>query len=115
MCSPTRCVTRGVEVDVLALYETIVEPLSPAALAAARRADYVTFTSSSTVRFFLEAIEDAGNSDSGFSPDTRIVSIGPITSETLRENGLEPHVEADRHDIDGLIDALLSDARSRDR
>jgi len=106
---------RGVEVDVLALYETVVEPLSPAALAAARRADYVTFTSSSTVRFFLEAIEDAGNSDSGFSPDTRIVSIGPITSETLRENGLEPDVEADRHDIDGLIDALLSDARSRDR
>jgi uroporphyrinogen III methyltransferase/synthase len=106
---------RGVEVDVLSLYETVVEPLSPTALAAARQADYITFTSSSTVRFFLEAVAGADNSDSGLSPDTRIVSIGPITSETLREKGLEPHVEAERHDIDGLIDALVSDARSRNR
>ena len=41
----------------------------------------------------------------------RIVSIGPVTSETLREHGLEPHVEAARHDIDGLLEALLADAR----
>ena len=44
------------------------------------------------------------------SPATRIVSIGPVTSATLRERGLEPHVEAERHDIDGLVDALLADA-----
>jgi uroporphyrinogen III methyltransferase/synthase len=94
---------RGVQVDVLALYETIAEPLSPRALAAAQAADYITFTSSSTVRFFLEA---AG----GLSPETRIVSIGPITSETLREHGLEPHVEAEDHDVDGMIQALLGDA-----
>ena len=47
---------RGAEVDVLALYETVAEPLDDAQLATrSRRADYVTFTSSSTVRFFLEA------------------------------------------------------------
>ena len=33
-----------------------------------------------------------------------------MTSATLREHGLEPHVEAQRHDIDGLVDALLADA-----
>ena len=82
---------RGAEVDVLALYETVAEPLSTQALAAARQADYVTFTSSSTVRFFLAAAGGAA----GLSPDTRIVSIGPVTSATLREHGLEPHVEAE--------------------
>ena len=48
---------RGAEVDVLALYETLAEPLSPQTLQAVSRADYITFTSSSTVRFFLEAAE----------------------------------------------------------
>jgi uroporphyrinogen III methyltransferase/synthase len=97
---------RGAAVDVLALYETLAEPLGEAALAAARQADYITFTSSSTVTFFLQA---AGG-EAGFSPHTRIVSIGPVTSETLREHGLEAHVEAERHDIDGMIAALLADA-----
>ncbi len=97
---------RGVEVDVLALYETVAEPLSERALAQARAADYITFTSSSTVRHFLRA---AGSPP----PAARIVSIGPATSATLREHGLEPHVEARQHDIDGLLDALLVDASSR--
>jgi uroporphyrinogen III methyltransferase/synthase len=96
---------RGAQVDVLALYETLAEPLSPSALAAARAADYITFTSSSTVRFFLDALAGAG-----LSATTRIVSIGPITSQTLREHGLEPHVEAEDHDVDGIIQALLADA-----
>jgi uroporphyrinogen III methyltransferase/synthase len=100
---------RGAEVDVLALYETIAEPLDDATLAAARAADYVTFTSSSTVRFFL----DAAGGDAGLSVGTRIVSIGPVTSSTLREHGLEPHVEAARHDVDGVLDALVADASAR--
>ena len=40
---------------------------------------------------------------------TRIVSIGPVTSATLRERGLEPHVEAARHDIDGVVEAIVAD------
>ncbi len=97
---------RGAQVDVVALYETVPEPLSASALEQARSADYITFTSSSTVRFFLQA---AGAP----SPATRIVSIGPVTSATLREHGLEPHAEAERHDIDGLVEALLADAAAR--
>jgi uroporphyrinogen III methyltransferase/synthase len=102
---------RGVEVDVLALYETVAEPLAPGALAAAREADHITFTSSSTVRFFLQA---AGG-EAGLSPASRIVSIGPVTSEALREHGLEPDVEAERHDVDGVIDAVLADVRTSAR
>jgi uroporphyrinogen III methyltransferase/synthase len=97
---------RGAAVEELALYETLAEPLGAAALAAARQADYITFTSSSTVRYFVQA---AGG-EAALSTGTRIVSIGPVTSETLREHGLEPHVEAERHDIDGMIAALLADA-----
>ncbi len=41
---------RGAQVDVLALYETVAEPLSQRTLSAVREADYVTFTSSSSVR-----------------------------------------------------------------
>jgi uroporphyrinogen III methyltransferase/synthase len=93
---------RGAEVDVLALYETVAEPLGPEVARAARAADYVTFTSASTVRFFLDA--------AGALAGPRIVSIGPATSAALREAGLEPDVEADPHTPDGLVAALLADA-----
>jgi uroporphyrinogen III methyltransferase/synthase len=104
---------RGAEVDVLDLYETVAEPLSERALETALGADYITFTSSSTVRYFLRAASSR-NGAAALSPATRIVSIGPVTSQTLREHGLEAHIEASRHDIDGVIDALLDDAAERD-
>jgi uroporphyrinogen III methyltransferase/synthase len=96
---------RGTEVEVLALYETLAEPLSERDLHAARTADYVTFTSSSTVSHFFAALDGTA-----LSPNTRVVSIGPVTSATLRERGIEPHVESQRHDIDGVVEALLADA-----
>jgi uroporphyrinogen III methyltransferase / synthase len=98
---------RGAEVDVLALYETVAEPLDRTQCDAVRAADYVTFTSSSTVSYLLDAL----GGELGDRP--RIVSIGPVTSDTLRERGLEPAVQASRHDIDGLVDALVSDAGDR--
>jgi uroporphyrinogen III methyltransferase/synthase len=90
---------RGAEVDVVALYETVAESLSGDQLEAIKQADYVTFTSSSTVRLLLDRAE--------LSPATRVVSIGPVTSATLRERGHEPLVEASQHDIDGLVRALV--------
>ncbi len=39
-----------------------------------------------------------------------MVSIGPVTSATAREHGLDVHVEAARHDIDGLVAAITDDA-----
>jgi len=93
---------RGVDVDVVALYETVAEPLDEPTARAAAAADYVTFTSASTVRYFLDA---AGGLDG-----PRIASIGPATSTALRDAGLEPHVEADPHTPDGLVEALVADA-----
>jgi uroporphyrinogen III methyltransferase/synthase len=93
---------RGAEVDVLALYRTVAEPLDDAGRAAALGADYATFTSASSVRFFHEA---AGTLDG-----PRLVSIGPVTSAALRERGYEPVVEAGDHTPDGLVAALVDDA-----
>jgi uroporphyrinogen III methyltransferase/synthase len=94
---------RGAEVDVVPLYETVAESLSDPQLEALAGADYVTFTSSSTVRFLFEAIHGR------VELRARLVSIGPVTSDALRERGHEPQVEALRHDIDGVIDALVAD------
>jgi uroporphyrinogen III methyltransferase/synthase len=95
---------RGAGVDVVALYETVREEPAPEAVEAAQSADYVTFTSSSTVRNLVEALGDS------FPSDARVVSIGPITSDAARAAGLEVHAEAERHDIDGLIASLIADA-----
>jgi len=86
----------------VALYETVAKPLSREQQEAVRSTDYVTFTSSSTVRFLLESLGDPHLLD-------RMVSIGPVTSTTLRSHALEPDVEAERHDIDGLVEALIRD------
>ena len=97
---------RGAEVDVVALYETVREDPDPEAIEAAMTADYVTFTSSSTVRNFLEV------TDGRMPEGARVVSIGPVTSETLHEAGFAADVEAERHDPEGLVEALLEDAAS---
>lgn len=95
---------RGAEVDVVALYETVREQPGAGAIEAARAADYVTFTSSSTVTNLTGALGDR------FPSRARIVSIGPVTSDAARAAGLRVDVEAERHDVDGLLAALLADA-----
>ena len=95
---------RGAEVDVVAVYETVPDPLDGPTLEAAAGADYLTFTSASTVRFFVEA----AGADALSGP--RIGSIGPATSAELRLHGVEPHFEADPHTPDGLVAALIADA-----
>ena len=100
---PEALADRGAQVDVVSLYETVRDGASEEAIEAARGADYVTFTSSSTVRFFAETVGEA------FPGAARLVSIGPVTSETIRELGHEVDVEATKHDPDGLLEALLAD------
>ncbi len=94
----------GAEVSVVPLYDTVSEGLGEDVVTAIAGADYVTFTSSSTVTRFLDAVGD------GVPNGARVVSIGPVTSATARESGLEVHVEAKRHDVDGLVEALVDDA-----
>ncbi len=101
---PEQLRDRGAVVDVVALYETVREEPDAEAVEAAQDADYVTFTSSSTVRNLTEALGDR------FPAAARVVSIGPVTSAAARDAGLDVHVEAERHDIEGLVAAILKDA-----
>jgi len=92
----------GTEVDVVALYRTVAEPLSDEARARALGADWSTFASASAVRHFHAA---AGTLDG-----PRLASIGPVTSAALRELGHEPDLEAPDHTPDGLVAALVTTA-----
>ena len=105
---PDALAERDARVDVVALYETVREPADEALIEAVADADYVTFTSSSTVRYFLDTVGER------FPPAAEVVSIGPVTSETARELGLTVAVEATQHDPDGLVEALLKAAAARD-
>jgi uroporphyrinogen III methyltransferase/synthase len=62
-------------------------------------ADLITFTSSSTVENFLAL-------DLPWPQRMQVASIGPITSKTARGHGLKVDLEARRHDIDGLVEAI---------
>jgi uroporphyrinogen III methyltransferase/synthase len=94
----------GIEADIVPK-RSVAEPLEVGGIAAISRADYVTVTSASTVRHLLEA---AG---AKALDGPRLASIGPATSAELRAHDLEPDVEADPHTPDGLVDAVLADAR----
>jgi uroporphyrinogen III methyltransferase/synthase len=97
----------GCAVDVVATYKTCPPP--PAALeglAAALEAgeiDAVTFTSSSTVSHFCEAL---GERAAALLARTCVASISPVTSATARARGVRVDVEAGAYTMAGLVDAL---------
>ncbi|KGM97790.1 uroporphyrinogen-III C-methyltransferase [Clostridium botulinum] len=66
--------------------------------------DYITFTSSSTVKNFIEII---GKENIKILKDTKLVSIGPITSKTIEEFGLKVYNEAEEYTIEGIIKTLI--------
>jgi len=70
-----------------------------------RGADWVTFTSGSTVEFFHARFDLPGLQRK--FPQLKIASIGPETTRAVRALKLEPAVEAQEHTTEGLIAALL--------
>lgn len=75
-------------------------------LLAERRAHVVTFTSSSTVRNFVAMLPAQQLPE--LLQGVTIASIGPITSATARELGLQVDVEAQQYTIDGLVNELVN-------
>jgi uroporphyrinogen III methyltransferase/synthase len=96
----------GAAVEVLEPYVTVAVPLDEPTRARALAADYATFTSASSARFFTEAI---GGPEVLRDSGLRLVSIGPITTGALRELGLDPALEAAEHTPEGLVAALVQD------
>jgi len=100
---PRELEARGAQVDVVEAYRTVTpESLwSRAGEIAERKPDWITFTSSSTVENLARILEaDVWNG-------TKAVSIGPITSATLRKNKIDVAAEASPHTMGGVVDAIL--------
>ncbi|MGH9617579.1 MAG: uroporphyrinogen-III synthase [Acidobacteriaceae bacterium] len=107
----------GAVVDVVDAYQTVVPAGSSEALRLAfaapdRVPDAVTFTSSSTVSNFFRLLHEAGLQ--GWPTAMAAASIGPVTSQTLRRNGIEPAIEAAEYTIPGLVAALCRWAAARE-
>lgn len=94
-------------VNDVAIYETRIADALPQSLTEAlreKKVDWITFTSSSTARNLFKLLgENAREQLQG----VKLASIGPITSQTLRELGLSVDVEAKVHTIDGLTESIL--------
>ena len=109
---PQELAKMGAAVDVLAVYRTTApEGIEQKASEVFEtiRPQWVTLTSSSTVRHLLRAVP--GELLAG----VRVASIGPVTSETARAAGLEVAVEAGEYTIDGLVQAILKWTRTEAR
>ena len=94
-------------VDDIPVYETVPETEDATGAAAKLTdagADWITFTSSSTVENFHARFDLPDLLET--YPDIKIASIGPETTKALRALGIEPTVEAAEHTIDGLVAAL---------
>ena len=110
----------GVEVDVVAAYRTIgvdkedEQGQMILCQLEAQEFDIITFTSSSTVRNFMQWLMEY---DAKFAETfirrvvefarPKIACIGPITSQTARECGLKVHIEAHVYTITGLLEAII--------
>jgi uroporphyrinogen III methyltransferase/synthase len=98
----------GAIVDDIAVYKTIPETEDRTGVATRLLedgADWMTFTSSSTVEHF-HARFDLAKLLKKF-PQMKLASIGPETSKAIRALRIEPALEAKQHTTDGLIAALL--------
>jgi len=103
----------GAHVDVVEAYETVVPQSSRRRLQAAlkqtgKRPQVVTFTSSSTVRNFVELLGMGKRARRSALAGIRMASIGPVTSATLRELGLPVDISAREFTIPGLVQAIIS-------
>lgn len=103
----------GAEVDVVDAYETVLPDSSKGRLRsvlrnAKERPHVITFTSSSTVRNFIELLGGREQVAKMDLSEIEFASIGPITSATLREYSLPVHVEATEFTIAGLVRAIVA-------
>jgi uroporphyrinogen-III synthase len=97
----------GAIVDVVDAYRNAIPEAAPQQLlqAIAQGLDAATFTSSSSVTHLADVARAA---DVAFPlKNLPAISIGPITSKTLREHNWPPAAEADSSDISGLIEAVI--------
>ena len=99
---PVELARRGAQVDVVEAYRTAAPST---AFDTTLKPDWITFTSSSTVQNFV-AIAGAEA-----LAGVKVVTIGPVTTNTARKLGVEITAEADVYTTNGLVDAILKWSR----
>jgi len=95
----------GAEVETIAVYRTVPVQTDLSRLATditIGRIDAVTFTSSSTVRSFVDLVGRQAATSGRFVTAT----IGPVTAGTARALGLQNIIEAEPHTVPGLVESL---------
>lgn len=100
----------GADLDTVTAYRTLPVEALPEAVTQqleAGEVDWVTFTSSSTVKNMLPLLSEGG----AVLGRCKRASIGPKTTQALVAAGLPPTVEADPHDVAGLVAALIDSER----
>lgn len=107
---PEALTAAGATVSIAEAYRNRIPPESIPALrqlfaSPASYPDAITFTSASTARNLVVLLEAASLT---LPLGIALASIGPITSQALRDLGLEPSVEATAATIDALIQSLLT-------
>ncbi len=111
---PQRLQAAGANMTEVVTYHTqLADALSDEALTALReqRVNWVTFTSASTAKNIAQLLGD----ERDLLHHCHLASIGPITSEAVRELGLEVTVEAEESNIAGLVDAIVGAVDTRAR
>jgi uroporphyrinogen-III synthase len=107
---PTELARRGARVDVVNAYRTTAPPdlAQHAAGALSRKPDWIAFTSPSTVQNLVGALGAEA------LRKVKCASIGPVTSATLRQNGIPVAVEASSFTISGLVQAICDGVPTRE-
>ena len=99
---PDRLRAAGLQVEVVETYRAVPPPnLKQRLNEVLPGIDLLTFTSSSSVRHFVDAV--------GARPDsrTRVACIGPVTAQTAADLGLRVDIIAQEFTARGLVDAIV--------
>jgi uroporphyrinogen III methyltransferase/synthase len=99
-------------VDEVEVYHTVKPAQGKASLEEILKKgiDVVVFTSSSTVRNFMELL-----SDKTALNGVKVATIGPVTGETARDYGLEPVISPSEYTIPSLVEAIVEHFRQLPR
>ncbi|ACB84708.1 uroporphyrinogen-III C-methyltransferase [Natranaerobius thermophilus] len=103
---------QGLKVDVITAYETVKDTKDTEKvrkMLKQNELDAITFTSSSTVKNFVEVLElNVGLNEPGaVLANTHIACIGPITASTCQQYGIEVNSIANEYTIPGLVESLI--------
>lgn len=98
---------RGAVVDEVCAYRIV--PSDGMVDLPSKRPDFITLTSAASARATYDLLKSKGLGD--WMVQSRLVTIGPITSATVRDLGFEVAAEAEEFTVPGMIRAIIEDAQ----